>query len=106
MPTLWLGAPRKRYRCRSANRRRTTPGTITFGARYSSALVGRIDEARAAVEETLALYPDMNIERYARNQTGPKVGEETLIDAMRKAGFPACANEKALRNRPDIKRLP
>jgi TolB-like protein/class 3 adenylate cyclase len=68
--------------------------------------VGRIDEARAAVTEALVLYPDISIESYARKPGWTKVEEERLIDAMRKAGFPACANEKALRNRPDIKRLP
>jgi hypothetical protein len=65
-----------------------------------------MDEARAAVSEALVLYPDVSIESYARKPGWSEAEEERLIDAMRKAGFPACASEKALRDRPDIKRLP
>jgi hypothetical protein len=65
-----------------------------------------MDEARAAVTEALVLYPDLSIESYARKPGWSEAEENRLIDAMRKAGFPTCANEKALRDRPDIKRLP
>jgi hypothetical protein len=68
--------------------------------------VGRGDEARAAVADTLARFPGVSVEGYARRPEWSAAEQERLTEAMREAGFPACATAEDLRNTPGIKRLP
>jgi TolB-like protein/class 3 adenylate cyclase len=70
------------------------------------ATVGRTEEGRAAVADTLAHFPGVDIESYARMPEWSDVEQEKLTKAMRKAGFPTCATAEDLKNHPGIKRLP
>src|SRR5690348_7511168 len=55
------------------------------------AAVGRTDDARSAVADTLAHFPDVSIEGYARTPDWSDLERERMTEAMRKAGFPPCA---------------
>ena len=55
------------------------------------ASVGRADDARAAVADALAYFPGVSIESYARKPGWSDAEREKVTEAMRKAGFPACA---------------
>jgi TolB-like protein/class 3 adenylate cyclase len=70
------------------------------------AVVGRMDDAHAAVADTLAHFPGVSIESFAGTPDWSDAERERLTEAMRKAGFPACATEKDLKNMPGTKRLP
>jgi Tfp pilus assembly protein PilF len=70
------------------------------------ATVGRTDDAHAVVADTLAHFPGVSIESYARTPDWSDAERERLTEAMRKAGFPACATAEDLKNMPGIKRLP
>jgi len=73
----------------------------------SLAALGRADEARAAVAETLAKHPNLTIEGYAlADPSWNEAEQKRLIETVRKAGFPACAREEDRKNTPGIRRLP
>ena len=64
--------------------------------------LGRADEARAAVAEMLKVFPDHSIEGYLGQPGFPEWEVELIASSMRKAGFPACANEKVLKAFPGV----
>jgi TolB-like protein len=55
------------------------------------AALGRIDEAKAAVAETLKRFPGITIQSYVSTPDWSGAERQRLIETMRKAGFPACA---------------
>ena len=55
------------------------------------AALGRIDEAKAAVAETLKRFPGITIQSYVSTPDWSEAERQRLIETMRKAGFPACA---------------
>ena len=55
------------------------------------AALGRIDEAKAAVAETLKRFPGITIQGYVSTPDWSEAERQRLIETMRKAGFPACA---------------
>ncbi|RWA69493.1 MAG: adenylate/guanylate cyclase domain-containing protein [Mesorhizobium sp.] len=62
----------------------------------SLAALGRMDEANAAVRETLRQYPDLTVEGMI-NEVGLSTEERSrFIETMPLAGFPACAKPEAL----------
>ena len=70
------------------------------------AVVGRTDDAHAAVADTLAHFPGVSIEGFAGTPDWSEAERERVTEAMRKAGFPACATAEDLKNVPGIKQLP
>jgi tetratricopeptide (TPR) repeat protein len=60
------------------------------------AAVDRIDDAHRAVADTLARYPDLTIEGFISDPGWNDVERGKYMQAMRKAGFPACASANAL----------
>ncbi len=69
----------------------------TTGVRvWAYAAVGRIDDAHRAVADTLAQYPDLTIEGYLSDPGWNDVERGKPMQAMRKAGFPACASADVL----------
>ena len=58
--------------------------------------LGRLDEAKAAVAETLKRYPDITIQSYVSTPDWSEAERQRLIETMRKAGFPACAPPETL----------
>ena len=61
-------------------------------------MTGRVGEAKTAVDQALALDPDVSIERKISDPASRRPERVRLIEAMRKAGFPACANRKHSRS--------
>jgi TolB-like protein/class 3 adenylate cyclase len=55
------------------------------------AALGRIDEAKAAVAETLKRFPGITIQGYVSTPDWSEAERQRLIETMRTAGFPACA---------------
>lgn len=70
------------------------------------AALGRMEEAKAAVAETLRRYPDITIQSYVSTPDWSEAERQRLIETMRKAGFPACASPKALATLAKPVRLP
>jgi TolB-like protein/class 3 adenylate cyclase/cytochrome c-type biogenesis protein CcmH/NrfG len=69
--------------------------------------LGRLDEARAAVAENLAKFPDTSIEGWMGTPDFAGTFQRKLYTAsMRKAGFPVCATENQLKAFPDLVRMP
>ncbi|TJX30928.1 MAG: adenylate/guanylate cyclase domain-containing protein, partial [Mesorhizobium sp.] len=67
---------------------------------------GRMDEANAAVRETLKQYPDLTVESMI-NEVGLSTSERSrFIETMPLAGFPACAKPEALAKLAKPVRLP
>ncbi len=60
------------------------------------AVADRGDDARRAVADTLAQYPDLTIESFLSDPGYNDVERGKLMPTMRKAGFPACASADAL----------
>ncbi|ANY83674.1 adenylate cyclase (plasmid) [Microvirga ossetica] len=60
------------------------------------AALGRIDEANAAVAETLKRFPGITIQGYVSTPDWSEAERQRLIETMRKAGFPACAPPETL----------
>jgi hypothetical protein len=58
--------------------------------------LGRIDDAKAAVAETLKRFPDITIQSYVSTPDWGEAERQRLIETMRKAGFPACAPPEAM----------
>jgi tetratricopeptide (TPR) repeat protein len=76
---------------------------------YSAMLpaeLGRLDEARAAVAENLAKFPDTSIEGWMGTPDWIDWERELFTKSMRKAGFPVCATENELKAFPNLIRLP
>ena len=71
----------------------------------SLAMAGHAEEAKKAVAKALALDPETSIERQISD---PSVGnlDERFTEAMRKAGFPACAKPEELAKFENPVRLP
>ncbi|TIT78079.1 MAG: tetratricopeptide repeat protein, partial [Mesorhizobium sp.] len=77
---------------------------VVFGS--TLAALGRMDEANAAVRETLTQYPDLTVESMI-NQVGLSAKERSrFIETMPLAGFPACAKPEALAKLAKPVRLP
>ena len=55
------------------------------------AMLGRGDEARAVVARTLGRFPDITIESYVNHPEWADHERKRLVEAMKMAGFPACA---------------
>ncbi|HEX9903635.1 MAG TPA: adenylate/guanylate cyclase domain-containing protein [Propylenella sp.] len=68
--------------------------------------LGRADEARTAVTEMLKSFPDHSIEAFLGEPGLPEWEVELIAGSMRKAGFPVCANEKVLKEFPNLVRMP
>jgi TolB-like protein/class 3 adenylate cyclase/tetratricopeptide (TPR) repeat protein len=80
-------------------------GDYVYGAMIYAEL-GRLDEARATVAKTLAIYPDVTIEFRTGHPGYSDWERQRLIPSMRKAGFPVCASQAVLQLNPDLVRMP
>jgi TolB-like protein/class 3 adenylate cyclase/tetratricopeptide (TPR) repeat protein len=80
-------------------------GDYVYGAMIYAEL-GRLEEARATVAQTLARYPDTTIEFRSGNPSHNDWERQRLISSMRKAGFPVCASKAVLQLNPDLVRMP
>ena len=58
--------------------------------------LGRMDEAKAAVAETLKRYPDITNQSYVSTPDWSEAERHRLIETMHKAGFSACAPPETL----------
>ncbi len=68
--------------------------------------LGRAEQTRAAVAETLARFPRMTVEYGAWWLGLTDADWRRLLETMRKAGFPPCSREQDLRDIPDTFHLP
>jgi TolB-like protein len=79
---------------------RRTPDTWSRGFSVRRAAVfaalGRMDEAKAAVADTLKRFPTITIQGYVSTPDWSEAERQRLIETMRKAGFPACAPPEAV----------
>ncbi|RJT32746.1 adenylate/guanylate cyclase domain-containing protein [Mesorhizobium waimense] len=72
----------------------------------SLAALGRMDEAKASVRETLNQYPDLTVESMI-NEVGLSTKERSrFVETMPLAGFPACAKPEVLAKLAKPVRLP
>lgn len=62
----------------------------------SLAMLGRQDEAKAAVAQALARFPGLSIEARISDSAYAEHERARLIETMLKAGFPACAKPEEL----------
>jgi TolB-like protein/class 3 adenylate cyclase/tetratricopeptide (TPR) repeat protein len=62
----------------------------------SYAALGRADEARAAVRQALKRFPELTIESFVSDPGYNDAERRRLIETMRRAGFPPCAEPAAL----------
>jgi hypothetical protein len=61
------------------------------------AALGRQEDAKAAVLETLKRHPDLTIESFALNSPGYSDAErQRLVEGMQSAGFPPCTTPERL----------
>lgn len=70
------------------------------------AMLGRSDEARAVVAWTLGRFPDITIESYVNHPEWADHERKRLVEAMKMAGFPACAPAVELAKLEKPVRLP
>jgi TolB-like protein/class 3 adenylate cyclase len=70
------------------------------------AVLSRQDEAAATVAEALERFPGLSIEEFAGDPGWNAAERQRLVETMKKAGFPVCASEKALKEMPQLVRLP
>jgi tetratricopeptide (TPR) repeat protein len=68
--------------------------------------LGRMDEAKKAVADALKRHPDISIEHIMGHGDWLDWQIELVEKSMRKAGFPVCANEKVLKEFPNLIRWP
>jgi hypothetical protein len=68
--------------------------------------LGRIEEAKASVKETLERHPDLTIEGFANEPGFSDAERQRFIETMRLAGFPPCARPEALAKLAEPLRLP
>jgi tetratricopeptide (TPR) repeat protein len=72
----------------------------------SYAALGRAPEAKAALSDALARFPDLTIEEMAGGAGNSDAERNRWIETMRAAGFPACAKPETLAKNPQLVRLP
>jgi TolB-like protein/class 3 adenylate cyclase/cytochrome c-type biogenesis protein CcmH/NrfG len=72
----------------------TRIGLVLRAAVYAA--TGREDDAHRAVADTLVRYPDLTIESIVSDPGWNDVERGKLLQAMRQAGFPACASADVL----------
>jgi TolB-like protein/Tfp pilus assembly protein PilF len=74
----------------------------------AGALAGldRLAEANAVVKKALTWFPDISIEAQIGRPDFIEHERQRFIETMRKAGFPICANEKVLKESPNLIRMP
>ena len=72
----------------------------------SYAAVGRSEEAKSAVSDTLQHFPDLTIEGFTGTANASDSDRIRLIGPMRAAGFPPCAKPEVLAKNPQLVRLP
>lgn len=72
----------------------------------SFAVLGRMEEARATLGETLKRYPGLTVESYVSDPSFNTADREHLIKTMKLAGFPACAKPEQLGQLAKPIRLP
>ena len=58
--------------------------------------LGRMDEAKAAVAETLKRFPGITIQGYVSTPDWSETERQRLVETMRQAGFPACVPPETL----------
>jgi TolB-like protein/class 3 adenylate cyclase len=80
---------------------REDPQTRTRGGWVHGAVIyaalGRQEDAKAAVLETLKRHPDLTIESFALNSPGYSDAErQRLVEGMQSAGFPPCTTPERL----------
>lgn len=74
---------------------RTRGGWVQGAVIYAA--LGRQEEARAAVLETLKRHPDLTIESFALNSPGYSDAErQRLVEGMQSVGFPPCIKPEEL----------
>lgn len=84
-----------------------TLGTWLWPFRAGSfAALGRAEEAKAAVKEALAWYPDLTIEGTVNEPGYSDAERKRVTETMRLAGFPPCAKPEALAKIDKPRRLP
>ena len=66
-------------------------GLVTRAAIYAA--LGRKDEAKAAVADTLKQYPEVTIENFIADPEWSDAEPERFAETMRNAGFPVCAKD-------------
>ncbi|MCI0430170.1 MAG: hypothetical protein L0210_06465 [Rhodospirillales bacterium] len=71
----------------------------------SYAVLGRTDETKSAVAYTLTRFPDLSVEGFLSNTPFSDAEQQRLIETMRKAGFPPCAEDN-LAGMPNAVKLP
>lgn len=69
----------------------TRYGLVTRAAIYAG--LGRLEEAKGAVADTLAQYPDVTIEGFISDPGMSDDERRRFAETMRRAGFPVCAKE-------------
>jgi tetratricopeptide (TPR) repeat protein len=79
---------------------RRTPDQWSRGFSVRRAAVfaglGRMDEAKAAVVDTLKRFPGITIQSYVSTPDWSEAERQRLVETMRQAGFPACAPPETL----------
>jgi tetratricopeptide (TPR) repeat protein len=71
-----------------------------------AAELGHMEEARAALAENMAHYPDTSIEGWVGRPMFADWERQLWAKSMRKAGFPVCASEAVLKQNPKLVRMP
>jgi TolB-like protein/class 3 adenylate cyclase len=72
----------------------------------SYAALNRSAEAKAAVSDALAHFPDLTIEGFTRHAGVTDADRMRFVPPMRAAGFPPCAKPEVLAKNPQMVRLP
>jgi hypothetical protein len=72
----------------------------------SYAAVGRSEEAKSAVSDTLQHFPDLTIEGFLGTPDWSDADRVRFMGPMRAAGFPACAKPETWAKSPQLVRLP
>jgi TolB-like protein/DNA-binding winged helix-turn-helix (wHTH) protein len=69
------------------------------------AALGRVDEAKSLAKEALDRFPDLTIEGFV-SALHTDAERKRMVETMRVAGFPPCAEPEALASIPNPVRLP
>ncbi len=72
----------------------------------SYAALDRAPEAKAALSDALAHFPDLTIEEIAGGPGNSDAERNRWIETMRAAGFPVCAKSETLAKNTQLTRLP
>jgi pentatricopeptide repeat protein len=79
----------------------------SWAVRVSSYVtLGKSAEAKVAVSDALAHFPDLTIEGFTGNGGMSDEERNRFIGPMRAAGFPPCATPETLAKNPQLVRLP